>query len=409
MSFWKALSSSYGPNIVFWAALILAIGMSAVDVWRHEHVSVLLQATSQSPDSVIRNRMKMCFQNGGRNHCYRDAAEAFLGLVSPKEIMASLEAQESYPEIFSRCHEVTHYVGRAVHEQTGSVAQAYEQCTPVCHGGCYHGVIEAYLKDKHISLQGIEDTTVAKEIRSVCGREQDYRAPQTYWECLHGIGHALMFVTDSDLVRSLYLCDALPEQGQREACYGGVFMENSSSSTSIDHPSKYLDPQNPMYPCTALEKKYLNLCYQYQSSYFAELTHWQWKDTIALCNKVPRAYRKGCFHIIGTNQVGYTQDNQRRKHTCDLIANPDFKRSCVSGVASALGGRYVGQPQQMMTFCSLVDAENKKACYRQMGNALFSWGDDAATRRNICNQITDPDGSNWCFAPESGMTESSFR
>ncbi|MBI2053176.1 MAG: hypothetical protein HYT41_00310 [Candidatus Sungbacteria bacterium] len=215
-----------------------------------------------------------------------------------------------------------------------------------------------------------------------------------------------MFVTNSDLLRSLHLCDTLSGQGQIEACWSGVFMENSSSSTNPDHPSEYIDADDPMYPCTILEQKYLKLCYQYQSSYFAEITHWQWVSTIELCRQVPVTYREGCFHIIGTNQVGYTQDNDKRKQTCDLIAEPHFRKACVSGIISSLGGRYVGQPDHMRTFCALVNTEDREACYRQMGAALHSWGDDLETRKEICDQIADPAGVGWCLADASSKPES---
>lgn len=253
----------YQKSIIY-AALITVVGISVAGVWLRISSHAESQAPRENSDSFVRSRMKTCLENGGRNHCYQDAANALLGQLSPKEILTSFEAQELYPEIFSRCHEVTHYVGRAAYAETKSVALAYEQCAPACHGGCYHGVIEGYLKQKNISVNQVNDTTVTQEIRTACGDERDYDAPRIYWECFHGIGHALMFITDSDLMRSLRLCDALPEQGQREACYSGAFMENSSSSTNVDHPSKYLDPRDPMYPCTVLEEKYLNLCYQYQ-------------------------------------------------------------------------------------------------------------------------------------------------
>lgn len=397
------------PKVIFYLAMIVLIGISAANISLRNRSGAELQTSLKNSDFSIRSRMSACFQNGGRNHCYRDVADTLLSWLSPKEILASFERQESYPEIFSRCHEVTHYVGRAAYAQTKNVPLAYDQCIPVCHGGCYHGVLEEYLKEKNVSLNRIDDATVTQEISTVCGEEKNYNALRIYWECFHGIGHALMFITNSDLVRSLRLCDTLPGQGQRETCYGGAFMENSSSSTSLDHPSKYLNADNPMYPCTILEKKYLNLCYQYQSSYFAEITNWQWEKTIDLCNQVPIAYREGCFHIIGTNQVGYTQDNNQRKHTCDLIANPNFKKFCVSGVASALGGRYVNQPDYMIAFCALVDAQDKEICYRQMDAEIRSWGTDPATHRNICNIISDPGGTGWCFSGEGGMTKAFLR
>ena len=389
------------------AALITMIVISAAGIlgWVRSYADTP-RVLRENPDSFIRSRMNECFANGGRNNCYRDIARELLARLSPKEILASFEAQESSPEIFSRCHEVAHYVGRAAYAEAQSVPLAYEQCTSACHGGCYHGVMEEYLKEKNVSLVQVDDAAVSHEIYGVCGSESDHKIPRTYWECFHGIGHALMFVTDSNLLRSLRLCDTLSGQGQIEACWSGVFMENSSSSTNLDHPSKYIDADDPMYPCTILDQKYLKLCYQYQSSYFAEITHWQWEDTINLCRQVPMEYREGCFHIIGTNQVGYTQDNDKRKQTCDLIADTRFRKACVSGIVSSLGGRYVGQPDHMRVFCALANTEDREICYRQMGVALHSWGTDSKARKEICDQIVDPAGVGWCLLDASSKSQS---
>ena len=96
--------------------------------------------------------------------------------------------------------------------------------------------------EKHL-LNAQDQTMIRREIATVCGKETDYAAPLTYRECVHGLGHGAMYITDSDLNQALALCNALSNQKDQEACYSGVFMENSSSSTNIDHPSKFIDPK----------------------------------------------------------------------------------------------------------------------------------------------------------------------
>jgi len=323
--------------------------------------------------NYILSKMDICFKNYS-NTCYRDTAYDFLQHFTLDEILSAFEENEAQPEVFYRCHEVTHYLGRDEYKRVNSIKGAYEHCTPVCHGGCYHGVIEAFFKEKNLPIYGDNDPIIAKEILKTCGIPEDYEKSRIYYECVHGIGHAMMFIIDGDLPYSLKLCDSLKLVSEREACYSGVFMESSSSSTNIFHPSRFVKEDDPMYPCNVLDDKYLNICYAYQSSYFSIITNSDWRKTIELCNAVPNDYRRLCFRMIGSNQVGYTRNLDVMKKNCDLISEPELKDVCVQGIVGSLGGRY-SDPSLIIQFCSIVDSENKKSCYRQMGYEI-SWIDN---------------------------------
>lgn len=351
---------------------------------------------NESLDQYIRSQMKICLENAGRDYCYRDLADVLMRQFKLKEILQSFSKNETYPEIFSRCHEETHYLSRIEYQRVGNIAKVYDQCDSTCHGGCYHGAIEQYLKNKNVPLTSPDNEAVAKVITQICGKKQDYSTPLIYGECIHGIGHATMFVTDMELPKSLELCDLLFNQEERETCYSGVFMENSSSSTNNDHPGKFIKVDDPMYPCNILDKQYLSQCYRYQSSYFGFYTKWDWSKVASLCSKVPKDYRSECFQTIGTNQVGYTQDFNQMKRNCSLIKDETFRNFCIRGIVVALGGRYVNQPDRLNGFCQLVDAESKKTCYQQIGVSISSWYKNSEDVVRICNQIKTKDYASWC-------------
>lgn len=347
----------------------------------------------------VRSAMDNCFKKGGgADACYKKIARVLSDEFSLEFILHILQANENYEAVFSRCHEVTHFLAREAYKKTKNAAETYSKCTPVCHGGCYHGVLEGYFEEKNIQYADFPDEILKQEVIRICGKSTKHTSPRIFHECLHGIGHALMFITESNLFRSLTFCDALPAQVERESCYGGVFMENSSSSTNQDHPASYLKSDDPLYPCTVLSEHYLETCYKYQSSYFAELTHWDWQKTIELCRKVPSQYQKGCFFIIGSNQVGYSQDLNVAVHTCRLIQNEQLQKECVKGVASSLGGRYVNEPFRILDFCVMVDKDYKDVCYQEIDNALISWGENpiAYKERNMCPKASDPYTLAWC-------------
>ncbi|MBI4033221.1 MAG: cupredoxin domain-containing protein, partial [Candidatus Blackburnbacteria bacterium] len=324
----------------------------------HEHLRRLIQdygkeleekfnllKEGQDKDEYVRSQMGICYESGGKDSCYKKVAELFSNQLGLKDTLAIFQKNEQYPEIFARCHETTHYLSRNEYDRTKSIPSVYAQCNSTCHGGCYHGVLEQYLKDKQsLTLQDKNLATgeLQKEFPKVCGKIEDFATPLVFNECLHGMGHAAMFVTDMEVPDSLSLCDIFDREDARERCYGGVFMENSSSSTNNDHPGRYVKGDDPLFPCNSLPEKYSKLCYRYQSSHFALITNHNWQKTAQLCLKVPQDYQDECFRTIGTNQVGFTQNVDLMKGNCLLMPTTHFKNVCIQGVVSSFAYRFVG-------------------------------------------------------------------
>lgn len=348
----------------------------------------------QKPDIAI--HMRRCFDNNGENRCYMNVANMFFTAYPLHEILDTFKREEGKEEVFSRCHEVTHFLGRLEYEKTNDTKKALSTCTGVCHGGCYHGVMEGYLKDKLSDVSLPTDEQLGREVAGMCGDASDYDSTRLYGECLHGVGHALMFVTEADLPRSLRLCDGLTPGTAPEVCYGGVFMENSSSSTNADHPSKFLKADDPLYPCTALDDRYKKICYAYQSSYFVELTRQNWSEVIRLCETVPPPYQDGCFRFVGSNQVGRTQELAVMRDTCLIVQEPSLRRSCLQGVVAGLGGRYIGNMKKMSSFCQLVSREATRPCFTAIGEVVRTWTNDSASESLYCQQLEDKDFVSWC-------------
>ena len=342
----------------------------------------------------VRNQLRKCFETDGRDGCYKHAADVLYNQFGLAKTLRIFKDQEEYPEVYAKCHEVTHYLSRLEYDQQKSIAKVYAQCDSTCHGGCYHGTLEAYLKGK-TNETGFN---LSNHFAKVCGRENDYQKPIEFNECLHGMGHAAMFVTEMELKESLKLCDTISVQEYKERCYTGVFMENSSSSTSFDHASIYIKKDDPFYPCNALDEKYLSLCWQYQSSYFSIISNQDWKKVADLCLQIPTKYQDRCFRTIGTNQVGFTSVLTTMKKDCDMMPSENFKNICVAGVVSSLSYRFVGDMQKMIDFCSLADSQNKESCFKQIGNGVLDWDKNKDAAKKQCQKIPDPQGQSWCLS-----------
>lgn len=350
--------------------------------------------TGDDLNAYIRAKLRPCYETDGKDKCYKKAAKVLFDSLGMSKTLNLLKENEAYPEVYARCHEVTHYLSRFEYEKQKSIPKVYSQCNSTCHGGCYHGVLEAYLKEKED--EGV--LNLNEHFAGICGKKEDYQKPLEYYECLHGLGHAAMFVKEMELKHSLSLCDNLTEQSHRERCYTGAFMENSSSSTSNDHPPIYLKNDDPYFPCTILEEKYLALCWQYQSSYFSIITHQDWVKVAQMCLQIPEQYQDRCFRTIGTNQVGFTTSLQTMKDDCGLMPDNHFKDVCVGGVVSSLSYRFVGDAQKMIDFCLLVDSDNQETCFRQMGTALLDWNTDKELARSQCQKIPDEAGLAFCLS-----------
>jgi len=356
-----------------------------------------LKIESDDRNDYIRSQMDICFKKGGRDNCYKDLAAIFFSQYDLPALLQMLSDNEQYPEVFSRCHELTHYLTRLSYQKEQSISKVYDSCTSVCHGGCYHGVIEEYLSEKNLSLDLSSNyDQIKQEIIKICGQKSDYKVPLLFDECLHGIGHGTMYITDADLPKALKLCDLLEDEQKQQTCYGGAFMENSSSSTNLDHPSKFIKADDPLYPCDILDKKYLGVCYRYQSSHFAIISQSNWGQVAKMCMQVPQDFRPACFLTIGSNLVGFTQVTKTIIDNCSLIEEENYQSYCYQGAVDALAIRYRDDASRGFDFCSQVPSQYQKSCFNQYGISISPWSNDPNNLSKLCDKLENPQYALWC-------------
>lgn len=350
---------------------------------------------------VLRERIVDCNTSDNYKKCYIDMVRGLLKQYEIQVFLTTLKQLESDSEVFKYCHELTHYVGQEAYQLKGSIAEAYRTGEHVCYGGYFHGTLEGYFIERDLSIAEFGRDPLKDLIVNICGKEGDFKTSILYRECLHGIGHGLMFLTNMDLPGSLALCDSFKNKSEAELCYGGVFMENSTSTTNPSHTSRWIKKDDPMYPCNVLEEQYLGLCYEYQSIYFSHLTSGpqgenNWQEVVDLCLQVPEKHQDGCFFIIGTNQPSVTSSASKMKENCNLIPTEVGRRECVVGVVVALSGWYIGNAQPMIEFCSLVDSKYKQSCFSQIGSSITTWGQEFQSVESVCEQIEEKQYATWC-------------
>jgi len=188
---------------------------------------------------------------------------------------------ETTPFVKAFCHPLVHVIGRTAQEKYSSAGKAFEQGDHFCSSGYFHGVTEGILRS-------IGPADVPEAINAVC---EDVSGKETYsllyYNCVHGLGHGTMFVTENELFAALDLCDNLEGSWQRESCWGGVFMENIIADLEQEgyHSTQYVRPEDPLYPCNAVEEKYKPACYLNQTSYMAKVVNYDFAKIFDLCDQ----------------------------------------------------------------------------------------------------------------------------
>lgn len=256
------------------------------------------------------------------------------------------------------CHEVAHLVGFYFSRTTTDPLVASRALLPGCDDGMAHGVLEA------LSLFNDDEAFLAVTAE-LCDRFPGGAMRRT---CSHGLGHAMLWRTNGDLLKAHELClrtADLREGGQTEAfarkvlpvtddvfshrdeCFSAAVMEWSDRwefERRVGRPSSLLPAlAEPMDICLreGLTEIFYVGCYLG--------TNYRTRDAAAAarrCNESAE-YPVSCFAAIGDNLVLFTEANLGVELTelralghasaCSLAVDPGAADAC----AAALAHRYL--------------------------------------------------------------------
>ncbi|HXG52041.1 MAG TPA: hypothetical protein VNN77_11630 [candidate division Zixibacteria bacterium] len=326
---------------------------------------------------------------------YRDA----LRRQSTADALGDLRRLEAGDADLRRdCHPVAHAIGRETFLLKGNIHDSFAACDQTCHSGCYHGAVERFLRGDGLYEQAGRHPSQA-ELREKAASACDPQAPlRLRFQCLHGLGHALLFFARYRLNAALEICDGLPDDWSRDSCYGGVFMENVSAAA----PEKRdLSATDYHYPCNAIDAKYRPQCYLMQTSRMIEMG-------VTGARLFAECGRAGEFRIQCVMSIGRDVSNDVRlgrikpaAEKCEL-ASEDQRLACMRGVVYALvdhswDGRYA------FPFCSAFDrGEDRAACLREAAGYLKTVFEKSAReiREECAAHLNQPR-----LCPEIGRSE----
>jgi len=339
------------PGLIFGWLLILAANSAAF----------AQQSTPSASSLPAAQAIKSCLNNIRGAECLDQLFGEALKQHSTLELMQLIQRLESEdPEIRRDCHPVVHAIGRETYRIKGNIHDSFAACDQTCHSGCYHGSVERFLRGEKLYAEVGRHPSTA-ELKQKAALACDPKLPvRLRFQCLHGLGHALMFFSRYQLLPSLQACDALPEDWSRSSCYGGVFMENVFNATP---ESRDLSPIDYHYPCNKLAHQYRSECYVMQTSRMTELG----LATERIFEECDRAgeYRRQCMLSVGRDlsndvRLGNSRETAQK---CQRVSG-DSRLACMQGVVYALidntwDGRYA------LPFCATFTQPNdQNSCVR---------------------------------------------
>lgn len=349
-----SLKLSTKIKILLAAIVLLSTAPSA---WAQETQQTL------APSAVLPSgeAIKSCMSRKDGAECldtlFREALKKH-STVDALRLIQRLEKED--PDIRRACHPIVHAIGRETFRIKGNIHDSFTACDQTCHSGCYHGSVERFLRGENIYAEVNKHPSTAELKQKTAIACDPKAAPRFRFQCLHGLGHALLFFSAYKLAPSLEICDVMGEEWSRASCYGGVFMENVFNATP---ETRDLSPTDYHYPCNKLDKKYRYECYVMQTSRMTEMGL-STERVFQECAKAEE-FSTSCTISIGRDLSNDVRLGQTRAtaEKCEL-ASGDARLACVRGVIYALidntwDGRYA------LPFCAALSQDgDQSSCYR---------------------------------------------
>ena len=313
-----------------------------------------------------------CFQQAFGNIAYREGPKAAFALI---------------PRVYGEgagtaCHRTAHAIGSAALARfRGNVVQTLAAGSAECGSGYYHGVVER-------SLVGVRERTprtLGRAARALCAGVLSSSTPWVAYNCLHGLGHGLMIATGLSLPLSLVVCNRLVTWWERDACKGGVFMENIQSSYGFR--SRWLRDDDPVYPCNAVATENKKRCYQMVTSRVLTFVGDDWKRTAEACSRVERGFASWCFWSLGRDASSRSsRDPAETAETCAVARPFGGEGQCLVGAAMDVVFNFA-EAARATPLCDAVGPDVRDDCYFGIGTILGKFRRTDEARERDCRAL----------------------
>lgn len=342
----------------WWLLPVLVVGVAVATAWG------ILQHQQKPTTAAV---LSCTGSQASQFSCWQTRYKVMVAEEGPEAAMADFKTTASKNTyVNSNCHQIAHVIGRASAQRYATLAETYKHGDNFCWSGYYHGAIETI-------VQKIGAEKILSQVNSVCA---DLRAEKEFgfdhFNCVHGMGHGLMAVQDDQLFTALKSCDLFDGDWQQQSCYGGVFMENVMDS--INDPtsdSVYLNTDDPLYPCNAVNDRYKEQCYLMQTSHMLSVVGQDYGKVFTLCGSVAAPFDATCYQSLGRDASGQSASNQATTiERCQLGQSEAARRNCYTGAVKDFMS-YYHSDTQAYALCAAIPEPVLAADCRSQGEEYY--------------------------------------
>lgn len=252
-------------------------------------------------------------------------------------------------------HDLAHFVGGLIYG--GEEMPGLKICTTQFAFGCYHGFLDKAFSN---SLEGL------KEAEQSCLTLGPVNSGPNA-SCVHGIGHGIAsYYQVNNLAESLASCEKLNDG--HTFCFDGVFMEFERGA-----PANFYKSDNPYYPCSNLDHKYLQACSRNQPNVLMNRFGFNFKQVADVClNTTLVNFEDGCIDSLGFLAAG--RANGQAKiilDYCQQIDIPDYMAKCVTaGAGELIFQNTPGWQQSSFQLCNSLSPNHQAYCQQYLQNLI---------------------------------------
>ena len=308
-------------------------------------------------------------QEVNHDNNYRDIYEDYIDHVGANGLI------ESVHTIFPSCHSEGHDMGKVVYSKIGNIGDAMRTCDDACYSGCMHGVLmEAFTTPdpgEHEHDEGVKENhrhielpDIKEKINTLCTSE-DISSLYKEGDCLHGVGHALMYLSDYNVPKAIEYCDLFPEGPKAYYCATGAYMEYVSVMDEKDATT-----QSVHYPCD--EGKYPAACFRYKMVHVVirhYLANRKYGKLVNDCLALEPHYRRACFHGLGNAHNGYIVLNRVNFDDVCAFGDKNDQYMCLEGAIERMAKYHPNEAKQA---CNQLSGWKNELCILGLERKMYN-------------------------------------
>ncbi len=253
------------------------------------------------------------------------------------------------------CHMLLHHLGHEAYKKYGSFSAAIAYQDGLCNSGYTHGAVEA----QFLATDDVHGTLLA-----TCAQagERTFAA----WQCYHGTGHGLMYVTGKDLNKSVLQCQEHTTDFARKSCVNGAFMEKF---VVVSHTGMQSNAASTIDAnlCKAQDAAYKTDCYFYAPTAYLTRSPGAYDGAFRECRGVEDDYQRVCVSGVGSQAM---KDNVTKPELAVQVCQSAPRRlvvSCVQGAVQILVNHYAST-EPVTPLCSTAFKDYKPVCLQVLAN-----------------------------------------